>query len=134
MANYTIADGKNLIEGLSKEEIENAIQSATGNAGDTAPYVRAVVDQNTGAAVYVWVGTSAQYNAIEYPDSNTLYLVTDDTLLDDLQEKLVTLTARVEALELQMASTASATAEVTESEGEPLQPSQAEGEETTPES
>lgn len=46
----------------------------------------AVIDNNTGYADKMWIGTSQQYEAIQTKDSNTLYYITDDdTSITDIK-------------------------------------------------
>ena len=38
----------------------------------------AIIDNNTGSADKIWIGTKQQYDAIQNKDTNTLYYITDD--------------------------------------------------------
>ena len=44
---------------------------------------KSVVNQNGSDSLKVWSGTTAQYDAIETKDPNTLYNITDDTVIGD---------------------------------------------------
>lgn len=74
-------------ETMTKEQILAAIAQAveTGSVGDVdTGFITKVKEQNGGSGVSVWVGTRAQYNAIENRVQNCLYIITDDTTGDDI--------------------------------------------------
>lgn len=75
-------------ETMTKEQILTAIANAikTGNVGncDTG-FVTKVKEQNSGGCVTFWVGTQAQYNALEEKALNCMYIITDDTTTADMK-------------------------------------------------
>lgn len=87
MAYYVICDDDSKHEGMTKEQILAAIVQAveTGSIGniDTG-IVSKVKERNTGGYVAFWVGTTAQYNALEETDPNCIYIKTDCTEYTDL--------------------------------------------------
>jgi hypothetical protein len=89
MAFYVICDDDSKHESMTKEQILAAITQAieTGNIGniDTG-FVTKLKEQNNGSAVTIWVGTQAQYNAIENKAQNCLYIITDDTTGADIEK------------------------------------------------
>lgn len=74
-------------ETMTKEQIMAAIAQAveTGSVGncDTG-FVTKLKEKNGGNYLSVWIGTQAQYNAIETPAANCLYIITDDTTNADM--------------------------------------------------
>jgi hypothetical protein len=73
---------------MTKEQILAAIAQAveTGSVGncDTG-FITKVKEQNSGGSVTFWVGTQAQYNALEEKASNCMYIITDDTTTADMK-------------------------------------------------
>lgn len=91
MAYYVFDDAKNLFEGMTKEQIVNAIANATGLTPeqiDADAVTTAIKEQNAQKSVSLWVGTQNEYNAIQQPDEDTLYIVTDPQEIDDLQRQI----------------------------------------------
>ncbi len=76
-------------ETMTKEQILAAITQAVENGSvgncDTG-FITKVKEQNGGSCVTFWVGTQAQYNAIETKEQNCLYIITDDTTNDDIRK------------------------------------------------
>lgn len=90
MAFYVIGDGNNLYEGMTKEQIlaaiTQAVESHTISDVDTG-FVTKVKEQNKNKQLQLWVGTEAEYNAIATKDQNTLYIKTDDSTLENLEQQ-----------------------------------------------
>lgn len=82
-------------ETMTKEQILAAIAQATGfdNVDPDAGFITRVKEKNGGNYVTFWVGTQAQYNAIESKDTNCLYIITDDTTSADFMKALQTVNA-----------------------------------------
>lgn len=74
-------------ESMTKEQIlaaiEQAVSTGTITNVDTG-FVTKLKEQNAGAALSFWVGTQAQYNALETKAENCFYIITDDTAIDDI--------------------------------------------------
>lgn len=69
-------------ETLTKEQILAVIEQAA--AGEltfdtSAAFITKVKEQNSGGYITFWVGTQAQYNALQTKDPNCFYLITDST-------------------------------------------------------
>lgn len=67
-------------ETMTKEQILAAIAQAaeTGlTIDEDAAFITKVKEMNAGGMVTFWVGTQAQYNALESVDKNCLYIITD---------------------------------------------------------
>ena len=98
---YYVFCGDNCrFEGMTKEQIYAAIVQAVENGEirniDTG-FVTRIKEQNGGRQVTLWVGTQAQYNAIEAREENCLYIITDDTAFEDLRDALQQLRADFES-------------------------------------
>lgn len=79
---YVICADNCKFESMTKEQIFAAIEQAitTGEIKDVdTGFVTKIKEQNTGAALTFWVGTKAEYNAIEEKARNCFYIITDDT-------------------------------------------------------
>lgn len=101
MAYYVFDDAKNLFEGMTKEQIVNAIASATGLTPaeiDADVITSAIKEQNAQKNVNLWIGTQNEYNAIAAPDENTLYVVTDPHETNELQNQIDQLQAEIDTL------------------------------------
>ena len=75
-------------ETLTKEEIITAIANAvqSGDIGDIdAGFITTIKEQNGGEGLRFWVGTMAAYNALTEKSADILYIVTDDTTLNDIE-------------------------------------------------
>ncbi len=95
---YVIGYGNNLIESLTKEQILAAITQAVEShsiADVDTGFVTTLKEQNSNTGLKFWVGTTAQYNAIEQKDENCFYVLTDDTELDDFAEAIQNLNTTV---------------------------------------
>ena len=64
-------------EGMTKEQIVAAIAEATGSTptGVDDAFITKIKEQNANAAMKIWVGTRAQYNALTEKDADTLYFI-----------------------------------------------------------
>lgn len=85
---YNLIDEKHCLhEGMTREQIINAIAEATGvtpqNVDDG--FISTVVETNRGSSIHIWKGTASEYAALETHDANTLYVITDDMALEDIQ-------------------------------------------------
>lgn len=106
MAYYVLDANKNLKEGMDKEGIYAMLEQAIEDgdlehvAADSA-FVSKIRDLNGGQDFKVWIGTTAEYNAITTKEQNTLYLLTDDNLdqeLTDIEQDVDTLQTSVDDL------------------------------------
>ena len=86
MAYYVICDDDSRHESMTKEQILAAIAQAleTGKIGECdTGFVTKVKETNGGNSLTFWVGTQAQYNALEAVAENCLYIISDDTSMTD---------------------------------------------------
>lgn len=93
---YVIGAGNNFYESMTKEQILAAITQAVESHAisdvDTG-FVTTVKEQNRNAPLALWVGTEAEYNAIQDKDYNTLYIKTDDSSVEQLQTSIESVAA-----------------------------------------
>ena len=84
---YIVDDKKCLHEGMTREQIINAIAEATGTTPQNVDdgFISTVVETNHGTSIHIWKGTASEYAALETHDANTLYVITDDMSLEDIQ-------------------------------------------------
>lgn len=90
---YVISNTNCKYEGMTKEQIIEAIAEATGNTptGIDDAFITKIKEQNANGTVKLWIGTTAQFNAITTKDDDTLYLLTDDDSADSWDEIAETL-------------------------------------------
>lgn len=91
MGYYVVSDDKCFYEGMTKEQILAAITQAieTHEIHDVdTGFVTTLKEGNKNSALSFWVGTTAEYNAIDPKVENCLYILTDDTELEDLEEQI----------------------------------------------
>lgn len=99
---YVLGDDNCKFPAMTKEQILTAISQAveTGKVKDVdTGFVTRLVEQNKGVALYFWVGTQAEYNAIETKADDCFYIITDDTIKEDIEAAIAELTKSVEAIE-----------------------------------
>lgn len=88
---YCFCDSNCKFETMTKEQILAAIAQAAENGltiDEDAAFITKVKESNAGGMVTFWVGTQAQYNALEKVDKNCLYIITDSTKEAALESKL----------------------------------------------
>ena len=79
----------------------NAIAAATGLTPaeiDADVLTSAIKEQNAQRSVALWVGSQAEYNAIQAPDENTLYVVTDPNETNELQNQVDLMKAQLDKM------------------------------------
>ena len=88
-------------ETMTKEQIIAAIAEATGNTPTNidSAFITKVKEQNKGNALAFWIGTTAEYNALETKDDLCFYIKTDDTTLDDTNKAIEIINKNLAALE-----------------------------------
>lgn len=97
---YCFCDSNCKYETMSKEQILAAITQAveSGEISDVdAGFITKVKEKNVGGYVTFWVGTKAQYNALESHEKNCLYIITDDTAAEDMKNGINTAITKAEA-------------------------------------
>lgn len=88
---YALDAGKNSWQTLTKEQILTAITQAVneGTIGDIdTGFVTKLQEMNKQGLFQIWLGTMAEFEAIETKDENKLYIFTDDPVLDDIDQSL----------------------------------------------
>lgn len=88
-------------ESMTKEQIlaaiTQAVESHTISDVDTG-FVTTIKDQNHATGIKLWYGTTAEYNALETREENTIYYKTDDTTIADLNAAITALTERLDKM------------------------------------
>lgn len=89
---YLICDDDCKYEGMTKEQIFAAIAEATGNVpnGVDDAFISSVVNQNSGGAIKLWMGTTAEYNILKNAgnlDEDTYYIRTDGGEIETVDVK-----------------------------------------------
>lgn len=107
---YVRGESNSNFEAMTKEEVLAAIVLAIqgGTVGDIdSGFVTMIKEQNKGQGLKFWVGTTAEYNALETTENNCLYIKTDDTSPTDINNAITTLqtslteqSAAIEALKI----------------------------------
>jgi len=86
---------------MTKEQILAAIvQAVEGHSisdVDTG-FVQVLKEQNHGTGLKFWVGSSAEYNALQTIEQDVFYILTDDTELDDMEADIASFRASLEAM------------------------------------
>lgn len=88
---YCFCESNCKFETMNKEQIISAIAQAaeTGlTIDEDAAFITKVKEMNAGGMVTFWVGTQAQYNALESIEKNCLYIITDSKKEEELEAKL----------------------------------------------
>lgn len=91
---YAFDNADNKAETMTKEQILAAIMEAVNNGtiGDiNAGFVSKILEMNKNGNLKLWVGTMAEFNAIETKDPDTLYLFTDDQTIGDIESEIESL-------------------------------------------
>lgn len=97
---YVFCDDNCKFETMSKEQILAAIDAAI-NKGieaitDDGAFYEAVQETNHGRYIKFWIGTQAEYNALSNPDTNVLYIISDETSVDDIMNDIQQLQSAVQ--------------------------------------
>lgn len=85
---HVIADDKTKAESMTKEQILAAIAQAigTGTISDVdTGFITRIRELNRNIGLKFWIGTTAEYNAIQIKETNCFYILTDDTELEDIE-------------------------------------------------
>ena len=106
MANvvYNVFNGDDCaFESLTKEQIyeliANSIQQGELAGVDAEnPFVTKIKEQNKGVPLKFWVGTQAEFNAIQTKEDNCFYIITDSTAQADIENALSELQTSNEGL------------------------------------
>lgn len=88
-------------ESMTKEQILTAISQAisTGEITDVdTGFITKIKELNANGALSFWVGTQAEYNALTEKADNCFYIVTDETVVDDIDAVIKELRDEVESV------------------------------------
>lgn len=101
-----VFDGKLCkFEGMTKEQIINAIVEATGVMPQDvdAGFISTILEQHNSRSLKLWAGSMAEYNALETHDNDTLYIIDGDSTIEDLQAQIdnvnTTLSEQIESVD-----------------------------------
>lgn len=97
---FVFDDNKCVAESMTKEQIYNAIAEATGatpRSVDDA-FISTILETNHNRSLHIWKGSQAEFNALESHDTNTLYIINDDTTLADLQSTMDELESAINSI------------------------------------
>lgn len=97
---YCICDDNCKFPTMTEEQILEAIAEATGNTPTSVDdaFISKLKEMNFGGNFTVWVGTTAEYNALESIEQNRFYILTDETWGDDVEAFVMELNAKVDSL------------------------------------
>lgn len=102
---YVICDDNCKFEAMTKEQIITAIAEATGETPthiDDA-FITKIKEMNKNAPLKMWIGTSAEYNALQNKEPNCLYFLTDETNLEEMQTQILEIDDRLQTAESKIA-------------------------------
>lgn len=101
---YNVFNGDDCaFESMTKEQIYELIANSIAKgelAGVDAenPFITRIKEQNKGVPLTFWVGTQAEFNAIETKANNCFYIITDSTAQQDIENALEELQTNVNGL------------------------------------
>lgn len=98
---YVVKGDKTLVEGMTKEQtlaaITQAVEEHEIHDVDTG-FVTTLKETNRNRPLKFWVGKQAEYNAIQTPDEDTFYIISDSTYKEDIDESIADLQTAVRTL------------------------------------
>ena len=83
---YNVVRGDGVFfEGMTKEQIYELIAEMTGETVQDIDqaFITKLKEINKGNSIRLWVGTTAEYNALTEKEEDVLYICTDDTFVYD---------------------------------------------------
>ena len=95
---YVFCKNRCLYEAMTKEQTLAAIEQAvsTGEIKDVdTGFITKIKEQNKNVGLKLWVGTQAEYNAIETKQNNCFYIITNDTAQEDILTALESLQTQI---------------------------------------
>ena len=99
---YNVVRGDGVFfEGMTKEQVYELIAEMTGETVQDVDqaFITKLKEINKGNSIRLWVGTNAEYNALETKENDVLYICTDDTFVDDTGQALSEMQGRIDAFE-----------------------------------
>lgn len=84
---YVLANGNNLFEGMTKEQIIAAITEATGSTPTSVDdaFITKIKELNRNTPLSFWIGTNAEYNSLQEIIPNCFYIFSDSDELADIE-------------------------------------------------
>lgn len=97
---YVISDDNCRFPGMTREQIIAAIAEATGNVPEHVDdaFITKIKELNANKQLKFWIGTTAQYVAIEEKEENVLYILTDEAWGDDMEAEITRLSATLNGI------------------------------------
>ena len=98
---YVLCEDNCKFPAMTKEQILTAIEQAVGGGGISdidAGFVTTIKEMNRGTGLRFWVGTTAEYNALEEKPKDCFCILTDETTYDDVNAAVKELAAKVDEL------------------------------------
>lgn len=98
---YVRCESNCLYESMTKEQILAAIEQAvsTGEIKDVdSGFITTLKELNKNTGLKFWVGTQADYNALEEIEENCFYIITDETSVRDIEASIEKLRIDLEGL------------------------------------
>lgn len=87
---YVFCEDKCKFEAMTKEQTINAIAEATGRTPESIEtneaFISMIKEQNANKNLKFWIGTTAQFQALQQKDNDTMYILTDDDSADSWDE------------------------------------------------
>ena len=100
---YCICEDNCRFPTMTSEQILAAIAEATGNTVTNIDdaFIAKIREMNANKNITFWIGKSAEYNAIAATDAiveNCLYIITDESIAEDIEEAITILRLQIESL------------------------------------
>lgn len=104
---YVICDDNCRFESMTKEQILTAIAQAVSTGEiqnvDTG-FVTTLKEQNASVGLKFWVGSQAEYNALDPKPSNTFCIITDDTTSEDIDTAIQNMQDEIGGMQAQVST------------------------------
>lgn len=97
---YNVVRGDGVFfEGMTKEQIYELIAEMTGETVQDIDqaFITKLKEINKGNSIRLWVGTSAEYNALTTRKDDVLYICTDDTFVSDTNASIVEIKDKIQS-------------------------------------
>ena len=100
---YALDSGKNSFPTMTKEQILAAITQAVnkGTIGDIdAGFITKIQELNDQKGISFWLGSAAEFNALTEKRDDILYILTDDTTINDIEYHFTELYKKISGIAL----------------------------------
>ena len=97
---YNVVRGDGVFfEGMTKEQIYELIAEMTGETVQDIDqaFITKLKEINKGNSIRLWVGTTAEYNALTAKEEDVLYVCTDDTFVQDTGNEINNIKDKIDA-------------------------------------